>query len=374
MVQRGPSSGRRRFNFHEKLKGSIVTTDGKGRVLVTGNLGYIGTVLVPMLRHRGWEVVGLDTGFFPATGFFKADVSPDRQLIADVRDVQPDSLPPVEAVIHLAALSNDPMGALDPALTDEINHRASVRLAEIVKERGASRFLFSSSCSIYGAGASLSLTEEDEFAPQTAYAHSKVDTEHDLRLLASDTFSPVFLRNATAFGVSPSMRFDLVVSNLTGWGWTEGKIKILSDGSPWRPLVHIRDISNAFITLLEIDREKVHNQAFNIGRDENNYQVRDMAAAVQRLLTGTEVVYAGAGEADSRDYNVSFKKLRALTAEPIIHWSLEAGVAELIGTLQARGLTREEFAGAPAVRLKQLAGLMESGRLDDTLRWVGGHG
>lgn len=341
----------------------------RGNVLVTGNLGYIGTILVPMLRRRGWTVIGLDTGYFPPTSFYSAEYEPDQQLRLDMRDLEPADLPRVDAVVHLAALSNDPMGALDPELTAAINHRASVRLAEIVKRKGASRFLFSSSCSIYGAGAALELTETDPFAPQTAYAHSKVNTEHDLAALASDAFSPTYLRNATAFGVSPSMRFDLVVQNLAGYGWTEGLIKILSDGTPWRPLVHIRDIAHAFVVMLELPREKVHNEAFNVGRNENNLQVRDIASIVHRLLPWTEVTYAGQGGPDKRDYNVSFAKLRALAPEPIVTWSVEAGVAELIGALQARGLTPEEFAGAPAVRLRQLQKLMSDGRLDASLRW-----
>jgi len=338
-------------------------------VLVTGNQGYIGTVLVPMLRRRGWRVIGLDTGFFPPDSFYAAATAPDEQIVMDVRDVEAADLPEVDAVIHLAALSNDPMGALDARLTDDINHLATVRLAEIVRDRGASRFMFSSSCSIYGAGASLALTESDDFAPQTAYAKSKVAAEADLRALANDGFSPVFLRNGTAFGLSPAMRFDLVVSNLTGYGWTEGAIKILSDGTPWRPLVHIMDIAAAFVLLLECERDAMHDQAFNIGRDENNYQVRDMASAVADFLPGTGVVYAGQGDPDSRDYNVSFAKLAAMSDEPVVKWSLEAGVAELVGALHARGLTAEEFHGAPALRLKQLTGYMADGRLDENLRW-----
>lgn len=344
-------------------------TASRGTVLVTGNLGYIGTVLVPMLRRRGWTVVGLDTGFFPADSFYSAPSAPDRQITMDVRDVEAANLPAVDAAVHLAALSNDPMGAIDPRLTDDINHLATVRLAEIVRGLGARRFMFSSSCSIYGAGVAQALSEEDAFAPQTAYAHSKVDAERDLLALATDDFSPVFLRNGTAFGLSPAMRFDLVVSNLTGYGWTEGRVKILSDGTPWRPLVHILDISASFVALLEADRDAVHGQAFNIGRDENNHQVRDMASAVAAFLPDTEVVYAGQGDPDSRDYNVSFAKLAGLSGQPLVRWSLEAGVAELVGALHARGLSVDEFRGAPALRLKQLTDLMSDGRLDDDLRW-----
>jgi nucleoside-diphosphate-sugar epimerase len=344
----------------------------KGRtVLVTGNLGYIGTVLVPLLRARGWEVIGLDTGFFPPDSFFSAGAGPHHQIMGDVRDIGPNDLPEVDAVVHLAALSNDPMGALDPALTEEINHAASIRMAEIAKKKGARRFIFSSSCSIYGAGASLSLTEEDPQVPQTAYARSKVATERDLASMASDDFSPVYLRNATAFGLSPSMRFDLVVSNLTGWGWVEGKVKILSDGTPWRPLVHIKDISAVMVEALEADRAKIHNEAFNVGRDSNNYQIRTIASAVRDLLPQTDIVYAGSGEPDRRDYNVSFKKLGTLREEPLVKWSIEAGVAELVGALHVRGLTAEEFSGPPAVRLKRLESLSRSGELDGTLRWSG---
>ena len=341
----------------------------RGSVLVTGNLGYIGTVLVPLLKARGWHVVGLDTGFFPSDSFYAEEARPDVQLRLDVRDVEPDDLPPVDAVIHLAALSNDPMGAIDPSLTDEINHRASVRLAEIVRGKGTSRFLFSSSCSIYGAGGDAWLTEDAEFTPQTAYAHSKVDAEANLRALARDDFSPVYLRNGTAFGVSPSMRFDLMVPNLTGYGWTEGAIKILSDGTPWRPLVHIRDIAASFVFLLEAERELVHDQPFNVGRDDNNHQVRDVADAVQRCLPQTEVVYAGASGPDRRDYRVSFAKLLAMPGGHRIAWSVEAGIAELVGILRARGLTSDEFHGAPAVRLAQLKAHLDTGRLDATLRW-----
>src|SRR5207248_783277 len=246
------------------------------RILITGHKGYIGTVMVPMLLGAGHEVTGLDSDLFRQCSFGPG-IHDIPEVPLDVRDVQARDLEGFEAIVHLAALSNDPLGNLKPEITYEINHAASVRLAELAKSVGVARFLYSSSCSAYGAAGDALVDETAELQPITPYAISKVRVEHDVAGLADDTFSPTFLRNATAYGVSPRLRFDLVLNNLVAWAHTEGRVHIKSDGTPWRPIVHIEDISRAFLAALEAPREVVHNEAFNVGRSEENYQVRDLA-------------------------------------------------------------------------------------------------
>jgi len=338
------------------------------RVLVTGSQGYIGCVLCPLLLERGHEVVGLDTDYFSDYSFFPITEGFEQRK-AEVRGLDASHFEGVDAVVHLAALSNDPMGQLDPSLTDDINHRASVRVAELAREAGVTRFVFSSSCSMYGAGGDGAVDETAPFNPVSAYAVSKVDTERDVSALARDDFSPTFMRNATAYGVSPRMRSDLVVNNFLGWAVTTGEIRILSDGTPWRPVVHIGDISGAMAAVLEVDRERVHDVAFNVGRDEDNYQVRDIADVVARHVPGSKVVYAGTGEPDKRSYRVDFGKIRRELPEFEPRWDLESGVAEIYKAFTDWELTPGLFSGRHMVRLEQLNYLLDSAQLDTSLRW-----
>lgn len=338
------------------------------KVLVTGHRGYIGSVLCPILREHGHTVRGLDTGYFEGCDFGSPPM-PFESLRRDVRDITAFDLHGIDAVVHLAALSNDPMGALDPRLTDDVNHRGSVRLAELARAAGVQRFIFSSSCSMYGVGNGSALNEEAPFNPVSAYAQSKVDSERGISALATDTFSPVFLRNATAYGVSPRMRVDLVLSNLVGWAMTTGEIRIMSDGSPWRPLVHIRDIAAAVAASLVAPRDTVHNQAFNVGRERDNYQIRDIADVVHDAVPGSKVIYAGSGEPDRRSYRVDFSKISRLPGfSPT--WTVERGVAETYDAFQQRRLDLSEFEGRKYIRLKQVRYLCDQGYLGPDLQWM----
>ena len=338
-------------------------------ILVTGSEGYIGTVLVPMLIERGYDVVGLDTCFLAHRDFVPG-ILPYKLIKKDVRDVEREDVEGFDAIVHLAALSNDPMGALNPELTDAINHKASVRIAELAREAGVSRFIFSSSCSIYGAGKSDSLNEESTFNPLTAYARSKVDTERGLNALATDDFSPVYLRNGTAYGLSPRMRFDLVLNNLTGWGYTTGKVTLLSDGTAWRPLVHIRDIGLAIIASLDAPRHLIHNQAFNVGVRNANYQIRTLAEAVANVVPDSTVTFAEGVETDTRNYNVSFEKIHTVLAAYFSPaWGIRDSIEEIYQACKTQNLTYEVFDGPDYMTIKGLKKLLEEDKLDDQLRW-----
>ncbi|MDQ3705919.1 MAG: NAD(P)-dependent oxidoreductase [Chloroflexota bacterium] len=338
------------------------------KILVTGNLGYVGSVLTPHLRSLGHDVYGLDTGYYKECRLLETEDVPT--VNADVRSVTAADLQGFDAVIHLAALSNDPMGEIDPALTDEINHLGSVRLAELAREAGVPRFALASSCSMYGVGGGdAALDERAAFNPQSAYARSKVDAESGISALATEDFSPTFLRFATAYGLSPRLRFDLVTNNLTGWAFTTGMIKIMSDGTPWRPLVHVRDMSHAFATVVEAPRELVHNQAFNVGRNEDNYQIKDIASVVEKVVPNSTVEYAGQAGGDTRTYRVSFNKIRQTLPNFQPQWSLEPGVAELYEAFSRLGLSQAAFQSKDFTRLEQLKYLMAQGQLDGTLRW-----
>ena len=341
------------------------------KVLVTGHQGYIGSVLCPLLREHGHAVVGLDTGYFDGCDFIEAPLAVPA-INRDVRDLRAADLQGVDAVIHLAALSNDPMGQLDPALTDAINHHGSVRLAQLARDAGVERFIFSSSCSMYGVGeGDAPLDERASFNPVSAYAKSKVDSERGIAALATASFSPVFLRNATAYGVSARMRVDLVLSNLVGWALTTGQIRIMSDGSPWRPLVHIRDIAGAMAAALTAPRAAVHNQAFNVGRNSDNYQVRDIAAIVRAAVPGASVAYAGSGEPDRRSYRVDFTKISNQLPGFSPEWTVERGAHEAYAAFRRAAFDQTQFEGRKYIRLKQLTYLRDQGQLTGELRWAG---
>ena len=338
------------------------------RVLLTGSEGYIGAVLRDFLLERGHEVVGLDTGYFMDCDLGSAP-TPIPVTRRDLRQVERKDVEGFDAVIHLAALSNDPLGNLKPGLTEAINTLGSIRLAEMAKAAGVPRFLFASSCSLYGQGGSLGLTEEAEANPQTPYAHSKIDFERALSTLADDSFSPTFLRNATAYGLSPRLRFDIVVNNLCGWAWTTGKIVMTSDGTPWRPLVHVKDISRAFVCALEAPRAIIHNQAFNVGSSENNLQIRDIAYKVQKHMPACEVSF-GNSDGDTRTYNVSFAKIEAkLPGFVHARYTVDDAITELLEAFKRLSLSDDQFQGRLYTRLLQIKHLQKSGRIDEDLYW-----
>ena len=339
------------------------------KVLITGSDGYIGAVMVQTLQAAGHEVVGMDTFFFSD---YRVETKKNglHNIQKDVRDFVPEDFEGFDALIHLAALSNDPMGELNPELTFEINHKASLHIASQAKEAGVQRFLFASTCSVYGVANQEELaTENAPLRPLTPYAISKVRVEEDLSKLADDTFSPVFMRNATAYGWSPRFRSDLVLNNLACWAYTTGEIRILSDGTPWRPIVHVQDIASAFLAALSAPQEIIHNQAFNVGRLNENYQVRDLAAIVQEFFPGSKVTYADHGAPDPRSYRVDFSKIAHSlpTFKPV--WNARLGVEELRLEYQKTGLTQDDFTGPKYVRLAHLKSLLQTGLLDDNLRW-----
>ncbi len=337
------------------------------RVLVTGCDGYIGSVLVPQLLQRQYEVQGLDTFYYEDCWFGDQTASP-RVIRKDIRDVEVGDLQGLDAVIHLAALSNDPVGQLAPELTLDINYRASVRLAEMAKLAGIRRFLYASSCSLYGKSDKEWVDETSAMEPLTAYAQSKVNTEKELLRLADDSFSPVILRCATVFGTSPKLRIDIVVNNLAGWGVTTSKIRILSDGTPWRPLIHVRDLVDAYEYFLRAPVEEVHNKVLNIGFNEQNYQVRQIADLVGHSLPNVNVVYEPSPDRDSRSYCVRFDRFVNSTGLKA-KWDLHSGIREIVDAYQKTHLTYDEFTGRKYVRLNQIRHLQSTKQINSQLRW-----
>jgi len=338
------------------------------RVLLTGHLGYIGTVLGPMLVETGHNLVGLDSDLFEQCTFGN-DLPHIPSIKKDIRDVTLSDLEGFEAVLHLAGLSNDPLGNLNPTLTDEINHRASVRLAQLAKEAGVRRFIFSSSCSNYGAAGENMIDEEGEFNPVTPYGVSKVNVEKAVSELANDNFSPTFLRNATAYGVSPRLRFDLVLNNLVAWAFTTGLVYLKSDGSPWRPIVHIQDIAHAFVSTLYAPQHLIHNQAFNVGQTEENYRISELAQIVVDTVPGSRLEYAPDAGPDKRCYRVNCEKIKRTLPDIQPQWNARQGAEELYLAYQKTGLTLEEFEGPRYQRIAHIQKLLASQQLDETLRW-----
>jgi len=340
------------------------------RTLVTGTEGYIGCILAPELMRQGHEVLGVDTGFFRDGWLFHGTQLTPRTLVKDIRAISPEDLEGVEAVVHAAELSNDPTGELAPHITYEINHKASVRLAQLAKAAGVRRFVYMSSCSVYGLGSGDDLVDEESpVNPQTTYAECKTLVERDLAPLADDGFTPSYMRNATAYGASPRMRFDCVVNNLAGLAWTTNEIVLTSDGTPWRPNVHLLDIVKAVIAVLEAPADTVRNQAFNVGSTEQNHRIREIAEIVAEAFPGC-VIRFGESSPDNRSYRVSFDKIHRTLPDFSCDWDVRRGVRQLYRVFRKIEMGEETFLYRSFTRLKQLQHLMRTRQIDEQFFWT----
>ncbi len=338
------------------------------KVLVTGTEGYLGSLLPSLLMQRGHEVIGVDTGFYKVGWLYHGTEVTALTLNKDIRHITAEDLQGVEAIVHMAELSNDPTGQLSPNITYDINHKGSVRLANLAKAAGIRRFVYMSSCSVYGVATEGDVTEETPVNPQTAYAECKTLVERDLQAMADDSFSPTFLRNATAFGASPRMRFDIVLNNLAGLAWTTKEIKMTSDGTPWRPLVHALDICKAIVCSLEAPRDIVHSQIFNVGDTSNNYQVREIAEIVAQIFTGCQLSF-GQNGSDNRSYRVSFDKINKTLPGFKCEWDAVRGAQQLFDLFTQIDMTEETFLSRGFTRLKQLEYLLRTQQIDRDFFW-----
>ncbi|PHM10614.1 NAD-dependent epimerase/dehydratase family protein [Nostoc sp. 'Peltigera malacea cyanobiont' DB3992] len=338
------------------------------KILVTGTEGYIGSLLAPLLIQEGHEVIGLDTGFYKVGWLYNGTKVTAKTLNKDIRHITTEDLQGVEAVVHMAELSNDPLGQLAPDITYDINHKGSVHIAKLAKAAGIQRFVYTSSCSVYGFATEDYVSEESTINPQTAYAKCKALVEQDVKLLADDRFSPTFLRNATAYGASPRMRFDIVLNNLAGWAWTIKEIKMNSDGTPWRPLVHLLDICKAIICTLEAPRDVIHNQIFNVGDTNSNYQVKQIAQIVANVFTDCQLSF-GKHDPDNRSYRVLFNKINQNLPGFKCEWDAQRGAQQLYNIFQQIDMDRGTFESRGFTRLKQLEYLIRTQQIDRDFFW-----
>ncbi len=338
------------------------------KILVTGTEGYLGSLLPPLLIARGHEVIGVDTGFYKVGWLYNGTEVTAKTLNKDIRHIAPEELAGVEAVVHMAELSNDPTGQLAPNITYEINHLGSVRLANLAKTMGVRRFIYMSSCSVYGVATEGDVTEASPINPQTAYADCKTLVERDVKLLADDDFSPTFMRNATAFGASPRMRFDIVLNNLAGLAWTTKEIAMISDGTPWRPLVHALDICKAIVCAIEAPRDIVHNQIFNVGDTTNNYRVKEIAEIIANSFPGCKLSFGDNG-ADNRSYRVSFEKINTILPGFKCDWNAQLGAQQLFELFNQIDMTEDTFLFRGFTRLKQLEYLIRTEQIDQDFFW-----